>query len=597
MWRSLVAHLTGGQGVAGSNPVIPTVFSQVSNLEPFGLAVAREDSAGNLRVRESFRAQQGGGAVLGLFGRGSPGPGDDRRCDDLPTGTARPDGEDLSMSVEQGATRAVRVDAHQHFWDPTTADYPWMSDAPDVVRRPYRPDDLTPILAAAHIDATVVVQARLDMDETRALLRTADEVDAVVGVVGWVDLIAGDVARSIAELRGAPGGARLVGLRHHANEEPDPRWLCRPDVIRGLRLAAQAGLCFDLLVWPRELPAALDLAAMVPEVRLVLDHMGKPAVRDGLDEGWAQAIRGLGALGNVSVKLSGIATEAADRWSVDDLRPFVDGPSVGGLGGDAGQLHAHVAQRAKTPDRLCPPLVETVAHGGLAHVVENEPHLRDHGREVKGRRQLTRPDEQVEAEPCLRSEPQPADDVRSAEPPRIGLLVGMVSEADQAGPTGPSAQLGDAPRDIPGGQVHPTDDAGHRVDLGGGPQQSAGLVQARHSLDDHRRVDACRREERCQVVRPVGSADDVGGVRHPRVVRGRRVPEVLVRVHSHRARRALLDAHAEILSGRTHGACREIIAPPVIPRPRRAAAEQLEGRTAEAERPSDAHQHCRDDRI
>ena len=104
------------------------------------------------------------------------------------------------MSVEQGASRAVRVDAHQHFWDPTTADYPWMSDAPDVVRQPYGPDDLTPLLAAARIDATVVVQARLSMDETRALLRTADEVDAVVGVVGWVDLIAGDVARSIAEL-------------------------------------------------------------------------------------------------------------------------------------------------------------------------------------------------------------------------------------------------------------------------------------------------------------------------------------------------------------------------------------------------------------
>ena len=228
------------------------------------------------------------------------------------------------MSVEQGASRAVRVDAHQHFWDPTTADYPWMSGAPDVVRRPYGPDDLTPILAAARIDATVVVQARHSMDETRALLRTAAEVDAVAGVVGWVDLTAGDVARTIAELRGAPGGARLVGLRHHANEEPDPRWLCRPDVIRGLRLAAKAGLCFDLLVWPRELPAALDLAALVPEVRLVLDHMGKPAVRDGLDGAWAQAIRGLGALGNVSVKLSGIVTEAADRWSVEDLRPFVD---------------------------------------------------------------------------------------------------------------------------------------------------------------------------------------------------------------------------------------------------------------------------------
>src|SRR5665647_2478961 len=151
----------------------------------------RRESSRQRAVSPLARSRE---AALELLGARSPGPGDDPRYDDLPTGTARPAGEDLSMSVEQGATRAVRVDAHQHFWDPTTADYPWMSDAPDVVRRPYRPDDLTPILAAAHIDATVVVQARLDMDETRALLRTADEVDAVVGMVGWVDPIGGGSA-------------------------------------------------------------------------------------------------------------------------------------------------------------------------------------------------------------------------------------------------------------------------------------------------------------------------------------------------------------------------------------------------------------------
>src|SRR5665647_1249402 len=212
MWRSLVAHLTGGQGVAGSNPVIPTVFSQVSNLEPFGLAVAREDSAGNLRVREPFRAQQGGGAVLGLFCRGSPGPGDDRRCDDLPTGTARPAGEDLSMSVEQGATRAVRVDAHQHFWDPTTADYPWMSDAPDVVRPVGPADDVRGVRHPRVVRGRRVPEVLVGVHSYRA--RRAALPDA------HAEILSGRTRRACREIIAPPVIARH---RRTAAEQPEDR--------------------------------------------------------------------------------------------------------------------------------------------------------------------------------------------------------------------------------------------------------------------------------------------------------------------------------------------------------------------------------------
>lgn len=220
--------------------------------------------------------------------------------------------------------RTARVDSHQHFWDPTVADHPWMSTAPEVVRRPYGPRDLSPILAAAGIDATVLVQARHDAAETRDLLQTVAEVDWVAGVVGWVDLTGPDVAGTIARLRQEPGGGHLVGVRHHANDEPDPRWLLRPDVRRGLRAVRDAGLCFDLLIWPRESPAALELATAMPGLRFVVDHMGKPDLRNRPAESWSQTMRALGRLANVSVKLSGILTEGDVDWTIADLRPFVD---------------------------------------------------------------------------------------------------------------------------------------------------------------------------------------------------------------------------------------------------------------------------------
>jgi L-fuconolactonase len=195
----------------------------------------------------------------------------------------------------------VIVDAHQHFWDPSTADYPWMTDDVAALRRRFGPEDLEPLLREFGVAGTIVVQARHSLDETRALLEIAAATPFVLGVVGWVDLT-GDVDRQLAELDGA-----LVGVRHQVHDEPDAAWLLRDDVQRGLSVIGVAGLVFDLLVRQRELPAAIDTVKRHPEVRFVLDHVAKrPPVADT----WAEGVAALADLPNVACKLSGLFTEA-----------------------------------------------------------------------------------------------------------------------------------------------------------------------------------------------------------------------------------------------------------------------------------------------
>lgn len=216
------------------------------------------------------------------------------------------------------------VDAHHHFWDPSRADYPWMTDELDVIRRPFGPDDLRPELEAHGVARTVLVQARSDEDETREFLEIARATGFVAGVVGWTDLTAPDVADRLAALMAAPGGQHLVGIRHQVHDEPDPEWLVRPDVLRGLAALAEAGLAFDLLVRTRELPAAAEAARRFPDLRFVLDHAGKPPIAAGELDAWRDGLRALGAHANVACKLSGMVTEADwQSWTPGDLAPVV----------------------------------------------------------------------------------------------------------------------------------------------------------------------------------------------------------------------------------------------------------------------------------
>ena len=192
------------------------------------------------------------------------------------------------------------VDAHQHFWDPASAEYPWMTDEVAVLRRRFGPDDLEPLLREHGVAGTVVVQARHSLDETRELLAIAAATPFVVGVVGWLDLT-GHVEEQLGEL-----GGTLVGVRHLVHDEPDGAWLLREDVQRGLAAVGEAGLAYDLLVRTRELPAAVETVRRHPGTKFVLDHAGK---RPHEDESWERHVRALADLPNVACKLSGLLTE------------------------------------------------------------------------------------------------------------------------------------------------------------------------------------------------------------------------------------------------------------------------------------------------
>ena len=217
------------------------------------------------------------------------------------------------------------VDGHHHLWDPRRVDYPWLTEEFAVIRRPFEVADLAPLIADEGIDATILVQTRSSVEETREFLATAASVPFIRGVVGWVDLTDPAVADTIAALREAPGGDHLVGIRHQVHDEPDPAWLLRQDVRRGIAAVARAGLVYDLLVRPRELAAARTIVASMPDARFVVDHLAKPPIRDGTLEPWARLVASFGGLPNASWKLSGLVTEADwGRWTPADLSPYVD---------------------------------------------------------------------------------------------------------------------------------------------------------------------------------------------------------------------------------------------------------------------------------
>jgi L-fuconolactonase len=217
------------------------------------------------------------------------------------------------------------IDAHHHVWDPATRDHGWLADpALAPVRRPFAVSDLAPAAAAAGVGATVLVQVLPSVAETAEFLAVAAAEPLVAGVVGWVDLTAPDVADTIAALRDGPGGGALAGIRHLVQGEENPAWLNRPDVVRGLRAVADAGLAYDLLTLPHQLPAAIDVARALPGLTFVLDHLSKPPVASGALEPWATRVRALAAAPNVVAKLSGLVSEARPDWTVADLRPYAE---------------------------------------------------------------------------------------------------------------------------------------------------------------------------------------------------------------------------------------------------------------------------------
>jgi L-fuconolactonase len=217
------------------------------------------------------------------------------------------------------------IDAHQHFWRLARGDYGWLTPELTPIYRDYGPADLAPLLTAAGVVRTVLVQAAPTEAETDHLLDIAAATPLVAGVVGWLDLEAPDAPTRV---RRAATRAKLVGLRPMIHDIPDEAWMLRSALEPALRAIAEGGLVFDALVRPRHLPALAELTARHPALRVVIDHAAKPDIArwrpgDAAFRDWATRMAGLAARG-LACKLSGLVTEARPDWQLADLRPYVE---------------------------------------------------------------------------------------------------------------------------------------------------------------------------------------------------------------------------------------------------------------------------------
>jgi L-fuconolactonase len=216
----------------------------------------------------------------------------------------------------------MRIDSHQHFWQPSRGDYFWMTPDVPILCRDYFPEDLEPHLAKHRIDKTILVQAAPTVAETDFLLDLAQRHDFVGAVVGWLDMESDDFPKQFETYRRKP---KFRGLRPMLQDLAEDDYVLRPRVIESLKLVAACGFPFDFLTYTRHLPYVLQVLGKVPNLRAVVDHISKPEIKAQKMEPWKSLIREVAERKNVYCKLSGMITEADHRaWTPDHLRPYVE---------------------------------------------------------------------------------------------------------------------------------------------------------------------------------------------------------------------------------------------------------------------------------
>ncbi len=220
-----------------------------------------------------------------------------------------------------------RVDAHHHLWtvEPVVPDW-LIGEEMTPIRRSFTTEDLSDAVAGTGVRATVLVQTVHEVLETEEFLGVADLTPLIGAVTGWVDLTDEGVRDELARLRDLPGGSYLRAIRHGAQSEPDDRWLARPEVIDGVRAVGAAGLVYELLTIPSQLPAAVELVSALPEVSFVLDHASKPFIATDGWQPWADDLasprrapqRGLQALRDWSPRTPppGRPSTCAVTWTI-----------------------------------------------------------------------------------------------------------------------------------------------------------------------------------------------------------------------------------------------------------------------------------------
>ena len=216
----------------------------------------------------------------------------------------------------------MKIDSHQHFWRYDAVRDAWITDSMAVLKRDFLPHDLGAELLANGIDASVAVQADQSENETKFLLELAEKNSRIGGVVGWVDLLSSRVGERLEYFSHF---SKLRGFRHIAQAEPDDRFLLRKEFVDGVAQLSTFGFSYDILIYPRQLPAAIELVARLPEQRFVIDHCAKPEIKTGKITPWATRIREIAQNKNVYCKVSGLVTEADWKfWKAGDFKPYLD---------------------------------------------------------------------------------------------------------------------------------------------------------------------------------------------------------------------------------------------------------------------------------
>ncbi|MHC4585787.1 MAG: amidohydrolase family protein [Planctomycetota bacterium] len=216
----------------------------------------------------------------------------------------------------------MKIDTHQHFWKYSKEEYPWIGEGMEVLARDRLPADLNPLLDENGIEGTIAVQARQVVEETEALLAMAEEYDFIRGVVGWVDLRSPNVD---AQLERFKEYKKLVGVRHVVQDEPDEKFILREDFMRGIGKLKAYGLVYEILIFPHQLAATIELVQRFPDQVFILDHIAKPYIKDKKMSPWESDIKKLASFENVSSKISGMVTEADwHNWKAEDFQPYME---------------------------------------------------------------------------------------------------------------------------------------------------------------------------------------------------------------------------------------------------------------------------------
>jgi L-fuconolactonase len=214
------------------------------------------------------------------------------------------------------------IDAHHHLWRFNAADFPWIGEGMEALRRDYLAEDFEAAMHLAGVNGSIVVQARQTTEETEWLSEVASDSALIQGVVGWVPLIDPNLAPLLERLAGLP---KMKGMRHILHDEADPFYMLREDFQRGLSQLKVHGLRYDLLIFERHLPQAITLIDAHPQQIFIVDHIAKPRIRERSISPWRENLKELARRENVYCKLSGMVTEADWKlWSEEDLKPYFE---------------------------------------------------------------------------------------------------------------------------------------------------------------------------------------------------------------------------------------------------------------------------------